>query len=95
MEITNQTTKHRCVMSFKQGGWFSGGNDLHAVEGFIVDRNKKKLKFLYGRWTEFLCAVDIASLEDYIGAKVRLPNSSRYRALYPLYRDREYMNLCS
>ena len=44
MEITNQTTKQRCVLSFKPAGWFSGGGDLHAVEGFIVDRNKNKLK---------------------------------------------------
>ena len=44
MEITNQTTKHRCVLSFKPAGWFSGGGDLHAVEGFIVDRHKNKLK---------------------------------------------------
>jgi len=70
MEITNQTTKQRCVLSFKPAGWFSGGGDLHAVEGFIVDRNKNKLKFVYGKWTEFLCAVDISSLEDHLGARV-------------------------
>ncbi len=70
MEIVNQTTKHRCVLSFKPGGWFSGGNDLHFVEGFIVDRNKQKKRFIYGRWTEFICCVDIPSLEEHLGAKV-------------------------
>ena len=51
MEITNQTTKHRCVLSFKPAGWFSGGNDLHAVEGFIVDRQKNKLKSVLKHYT--------------------------------------------
>jgi hypothetical protein len=31
---------------------------MHTVEGFIIDRNKNKLRFLYGRWNEFLCAAD-------------------------------------
>jgi hypothetical protein len=36
----------------------AGENDMHTVEGFIIDRNKNKLRFLYGRWNEFLCAAD-------------------------------------
>jgi len=36
----------------------SGENDMHTVEGFIIDRNKNKLRFLYGRWNEFLCSAD-------------------------------------
>jgi len=31
---------------------------MHTVECFIIDRNKNKLRFLYGRWNEFLCAAD-------------------------------------
>ena len=27
-------------------------------------------RFVYGKWTEFLCAVDISSLEDHLGARV-------------------------
>ena len=27
-------------------------------------------RFIYGKWTEFLCAVDIASLEDHLGVRV-------------------------
>lgn len=47
-----------------------GQDDLHVVEGFVIDRNKRKLAFLYGKWTEFLCSVDIESLEEFLGAKV-------------------------
>ena len=35
MEIYNHTTKHKAVLTFKQGGWF--GKDLHKVEGYIMD----------------------------------------------------------
>ena len=31
---------------------------MNTVEGFIIDRNKNKLRFLYGRWNEFICAAD-------------------------------------
>ena len=35
MEIYNHTTKHKAVLTFKQGGWF--GKDLHKVEGYIIN----------------------------------------------------------
>jgi len=71
MEIVNHKTKAKCVLNFKQGGWFSSGcNDLHTVEGFLLDQHKKKKRFIYGRWTEFICSVDIESLEQYLNVKV-------------------------
>ena len=45
------------MLTFKPGGWFSGDSDLHCVEGFIMDKDKRKLAFLYGKWTESLCSV--------------------------------------
>jgi len=71
MEIVNHKTNAKCILNFKQGGWFSSGsNDLHNVEGFLLDQHKKKKRFIYGRWTEFLCSVDMESLEEYLGSKV-------------------------
>lgn len=71
MEIINHKTGSKCVLNFKPGGWFSSGsNDLHTVEGFLTDQHKKKVKFIYGRWTEFLCSVDIESLEEHLNFKV-------------------------
>eukprot|EP00095_Tigriopus_kingsejongensis_P001648 snap_masked-scaffold801_size95070-processed-gene-0.4 protein:Tk01648 transcript:snap_masked-scaffold801_size95070-processed-gene-0.4-mRNA-1 annotation:"oxysterol-binding protein 2" len=70
MELVNQTTKHKLVLSFKAGGWFAGGDDLHVVEGFLINEKKEKLRFFYGRWTSYFCSVDIASLEAHLGASV-------------------------
>jgi hypothetical protein len=70
MEIVNHATRHRCVLTFKPSGWFSNGNDLNTVEGFVVDGSKRKLFFVYGRWSEFLCAVDVESLEKHLSASV-------------------------
>ena len=36
-------------------------NVLHSRHGH---------RFIYGKWTEFLCAVDIPSLEDHLGVRV-------------------------
>ena len=92
MEVQSHDSSLRAVLNFKPGGWFSGADDLHTVEGkpewpnwlkrylmnnklwafegFIIkadagESNSKKgekLVFVYGRWTEFLCAVDVDSL---------------------------------
>ncbi|XP_014252702.1 oxysterol-binding protein-related protein 1 isoform X2 [Cimex lectularius] len=64
MEIVNTSTGHKGVLSFKPAGWFS--KDLHRVEGFITDKHKKKLNFLYGKWTDFIRCTDISSYEDYL-----------------------------
>ncbi|XP_042229027.1 oxysterol-binding protein-related protein 1-like [Homarus americanus] len=64
MEITNHATGHKSVVTFKTAGWFS--KDLHRIEGFIIDRRKKKLCFLYGKWTDFLRATDNTSYDEYM-----------------------------
>ena len=38
------------VISFKPGGWFSGTDDLHTVEGFIIDKSVE-LVYLKGMLT--------------------------------------------
>jgi hypothetical protein len=38
---------------------------MNTVEGFIIDRNKNKLRFLYGRWNEFLCSADPEVVHSY------------------------------
>ena len=63
----------QCTLTFKSvgQGLFSTGaasdNDLlHSVEGFITDHLGKKVLFLYGKWTEFLCVTDIPSLKAFL-----------------------------
>lgn len=74
MEIVSHSTGLRAVLSFKPGGWFSGNSDLHCVEGFIIDSEKRKLRFLYGRWTEFICSADPDSLVALLGCKLEKIN---------------------
>ncbi|KAK6619440.1 hypothetical protein RUM43_012197 [Polyplax serrata] len=63
MEVVNHSTGHRAILTFKPAGWFS--KDLHRVEGFITDKSKKKLKFLYGKWTDFIRCTDYVNFEEY------------------------------
>ncbi|KAI6653377.1 Oxysterol-binding protein-related protein 2 [Oopsacas minuta] len=48
--IINHTTGHKLYMTYKKKSWFNN-RDLHAVEGVVVDKNGKELRYLYGHWT--------------------------------------------
>uniref|UniRef100_A0A673C3I4 Oxysterol-binding protein n=1 Tax=Sphaeramia orbicularis TaxID=375764 RepID=A0A673C3I4_9TELE len=61
MEIYNHRTGERCCLNFKPCGLF--GKELHKVEGYILDKSKKKLCSLYGKWTECLYVIDPAAFE--------------------------------
>ena len=37
-----------------------------------MDQHKKKIRFIYGRWTEFICSVDIPSLEEHLGGNTKV-----------------------
>ncbi|XP_070217960.1 oxysterol-binding protein-related protein 1 isoform X2 [Bos mutus] len=63
VEITNHKTGDKCVLNFKPCGLF--GKELHKVEGYIQDKSKKKLRALYGKWTECLYSVDPATFDAY------------------------------
>ncbi|CAN0195723.1 unnamed protein product [Lampetra fluviatilis] len=56
VEITNHKTGDKCMLTFKPCGLF--GKELHKVEGYILDKNKKKVSVIYGKWTEVLWSVD-------------------------------------
>uniref|UniRef100_A0A671YTH0 Oxysterol-binding protein n=1 Tax=Sparus aurata TaxID=8175 RepID=A0A671YTH0_SPAAU len=61
VEVINHKTGERCSMTFKPCGLF--GKELHKVEGYILDKSKKKLCAIYGKWTECLYTVDCASFD--------------------------------
>ncbi|XP_071201445.1 oxysterol-binding protein-related protein 1 isoform X2 [Salvelinus alpinus] len=61
MEVLNHKTGERCCLNFKPCGLF--GKELHKVEGYILDKSKKKVCSLYGKWTECMYIVDSAALE--------------------------------
>ncbi|KAM9797453.1 oxysterol-binding protein-related protein 1 [Syngnathus typhle] len=61
VEVINHKTGEKCCLNFKPCGLF--GKELHKVEGYILDKSKKKLCALYGKWTECLYVIDPAALE--------------------------------
>uniref|UniRef100_A0A8D3CJ53 Oxysterol-binding protein n=1 Tax=Scophthalmus maximus TaxID=52904 RepID=A0A8D3CJ53_SCOMX len=56
VEIVNHSTGDKCVLNFKSRGMF--GKELHKVEGYILDKSKKKHCVIYGKWTECMWSVD-------------------------------------
>ncbi|KAK7929100.1 hypothetical protein WMY93_005495 [Mugilogobius chulae] len=56
VEILNHSTGDKCVLNFKPCGMF--GKELHKVEGYIQDKSKKKLRVIYGKWTECMYTAD-------------------------------------
>lgn len=61
VEIVNHSTGEKCVLNFKPCGMF--GKELHKVEGYIQDKSKKKLRVIYGKWTECMWSVDPQTYE--------------------------------
>ncbi|XP_053351589.1 oxysterol-binding protein-related protein 1 [Clarias gariepinus] len=61
VEVINHKTGERCSLTFKSCGLF--GKELHKVEGFILDKSKKKICAIYGKWTECLYTVDPAMFD--------------------------------
>ncbi|KAG7455198.1 hypothetical protein MATL_G00254010 [Megalops atlanticus] len=61
VEVINHKTGERCSITFKPCGLF--GKELHKVEGYILDKSKKKLLAIYGKWTECLYTVDPATYD--------------------------------
>ncbi|XP_034036345.1 oxysterol-binding protein-related protein 1 isoform X2 [Thalassophryne amazonica] len=61
VEVINHRTGERCCLNFKPCGLF--GKELHKVEGYILDKSKRKLCVLYGKWTECLYIIDPADFE--------------------------------
>lgn len=63
VEIVNHSNGDKCILNFKPCGLF--GKELHRVEGYIQDKNKKKLCMIYGKWTECLWSIDPSTYEAY------------------------------
>ncbi|XP_021329131.1 oxysterol-binding protein-related protein 1 isoform X1 [Danio rerio] len=63
VEVINHRTGEKCCLNFKPCGLF--GKELHKVEGYILDKSKKKVCVLYGKWTECMYLVDPATFETH------------------------------
>lgn len=56
LEIVNHKHNIRAVLEFKPYSWFT--RSMYRVEGYILDRNDKKIALLNGKWDEFIYATD-------------------------------------
>ncbi|KAM4623204.1 oxysterol-binding protein-related protein 2 isoform 1-T3 [Discoglossus pictus] len=77
VEIVNHSTGDKCVLNFRPCGLF--GKELHRVEGYIQDKNKKKACIIYGKWTECLWSVDVAKYESYKKAEKKGGDNKKLR----------------
>ncbi|XP_069548131.1 oxysterol-binding protein-related protein 2-like isoform X1 [Brachyistius frenatus] len=75
VEVINHKTGERCSMTFKPCGLF--GKELHKVEGYILDKSKKKLCAIYGKWTECLYTVDSATFEAHKKAEKKTSDDKK------------------
>lgn len=51
LDIKNETTGETSTIAFKEGSFFGGEASRGYVEGFIEDKDKKRLCKLSGRWS--------------------------------------------
>ncbi|KAG9509856.1 Oxysterol-binding protein-related protein 2 [Fragariocoptes setiger] len=63
-EIVNHKNKMKLHLTLHNSGWF--GKDAHRFDGYIVDAKGKKLRYLYGKWNEYLKSVDYDQMEKFV-----------------------------
>lgn len=64
MEVVNHSNKMKATINFKPYSWTT--KELHKVEGYITDSHKKKVRGLYGYWTEALYSLDYEHYESFL-----------------------------
>ena len=63
----------KLLINFKPAGWF--GYDLNRLDGYIQNVKKEKLRFVYGKWNDYLKSASIEDYEEYLKA-----NNNKFRA---------------
>lgn len=73
LDIKCIETNIQANLIFRQAGWFS--NDLHRFDGTIVlGDDKKMLRFVYGKWSDYVKSVDYSEYEKYIRENQKKPS---------------------
>uniref|UniRef100_A0A3B5BN41 Oxysterol-binding protein n=1 Tax=Stegastes partitus TaxID=144197 RepID=A0A3B5BN41_9TELE len=93
VEVINHKTGERCSMTFKPCGLF--GKELHKVEGYILDKSKKKLCAIYGKWTECLYTVDPATFDAHKKSDKKNSDEKKVSAAAPCTSLFIWRLLCS
>ncbi|XP_030647165.1 oxysterol-binding protein-related protein 1 [Chanos chanos] len=87
IEVFNHKTGERCCLNFKPCGLF--GKELHKVEGYILDKSKKKLCVLYGKWTECLYTIDPATYEAHKKNDKKAAEEKKNSKQVPVFAESE------
>lgn len=78
IEIINHKLNIKCVMDFKPYSWFS--RSLNRVEGYILDKNDKKIALLNGKWDEFFYATNnVTKSSEFFKRTESLQDSSKFK----------------
>lgn len=64
LDIKCTDTGMQANLVFKQAGWFD--NDIHRFDGFIVCRDGKKLRYIYGKWSDYVNSVNYEDYESFM-----------------------------
>ncbi|CAF0975686.1 unnamed protein product [Rotaria magnacalcarata] len=64
MEIINHSNKMKAIIHFKP--YSSATKELHKLEGYIIGSDDRKLRGLYGYWTDALFSIDIEQFEAFL-----------------------------
>uniref|UniRef100_A0A672QTW1 Oxysterol-binding protein n=1 Tax=Sinocyclocheilus grahami TaxID=75366 RepID=A0A672QTW1_SINGR len=86
VEIINHKTGERCRLTFKPCGIF--GKELHKVEGYILDKSKRKICALYGKWTECLYSVDPATFGAHRKSDTKRSEKDRKGSTQYMYKNK-------
>lgn len=63
LEVKCAQSNVQANLMFKKAGWF--GNDLHRFDG-VIEKDKRKLRFVYGKWSDYMKSVDYTEYEKYM-----------------------------
>ncbi|KAF7267101.1 hypothetical protein GWI33_019598 [Rhynchophorus ferrugineus] len=81
MEIVSHLSGYKAHLTFKQAG--GNSKDLHKVEGYISDKSKQKLYYIYGKWTEFIKCTDYHSYEEFVKENLHKQKTSDQKSKSP------------
>ncbi|KAI7684869.1 Oxysterol-binding protein-related protein 1 [Sarcoptes scabiei] len=90
IEVVNHSNQFKIVLNFKPAGWF--GYDLNRFDGFIQNRSGERLKFLYGKWNDYLKSANIDDYQEYLRTnnnRFQIPDKPSSTTSCPIGNDQD------
>ncbi|GAV03596.1 hypothetical protein RvY_13992 [Ramazzottius varieornatus] len=78
MEIMNHTTGLSVVLNFLPSSW--SNKELHRVSGYVLDKSKKQVKAVFGKWTQYLRCAEVQEFEQFFKkSSIKAASVDRHR----------------